>query len=857
MTINNLTDRTDLTDLDGDGGDFVGVDKTPILNKTVLSLNSVFTKFYYSKLDKVDKDKNFLVSYERVYDNDGEINTTKCFYSYNNFDEFNEIQKKESKENRRWHEIIKENSPLVECYDLDAKYNDKNERNLNMFNLYNEIGEDAMIEQFKHYRKEFIERNYPQYDLSNEIYAISSCSNNKKFSIHIAIRNERYFQNSDKIKIFMRNFDKFLSHDNKFILDLNIYNKNHAMRILENTKYGQNRFLKKHRSCSNLDDKLFLFSYIQPDDKVFTIYDDIKPDLKIIEKTLSFDKSTDYNNMTILLPHIKDNITYSNWSLIGQVIYNISDGSNDGLEQFIEWSKKDYDDFDEDSVIKKWSTYKITTHNLGVLVNQVKKDNPEVLKDFFKKSQSPEFVFIEDQEEEEIDDKYCWTDFDNDRREIFNSYDELMTWFKKMFPLVCNKINIGKGCYLKNEYSELKYNPVSCYELNKNTLFYYYSITKKGDKTISTKNSIALGFLFEDSKLKTYSRITCKPNNNINKYEFNVWEKFKADVKIEYDINKLKPLFDYILEIICDNQEILFKYIISWLRHICKKPQIKTGKVLVFQSDKQRAGKGTFINWLMFHVFGKNSSYATSLSKLTQKFNSFLINKSLIIVDELPTTSTKFHNTFDILKSLITEPCLDIEYKGKESIQTDNLCNFVFSTNNEKSIKIEKDDGRYVIFKINESKVGDIEFWNHVHTNVFTEDMGIHFFNYLINIDDNDDILVSIHQIPETELKNRMKEMSLNSMEIFIKLLKERNIDDFKLNDLLNDNIVKEKDNYDNEFILLNKIDINIKLKFKKQSLYNHYISWCNKSGETQMKQKYFNTILTELRKSDYRYYEI
>jgi len=42
MTINNLTDRTDLTDLDGDGGDFIGVDKTPILNNTVLSLNNSF-----------------------------------------------------------------------------------------------------------------------------------------------------------------------------------------------------------------------------------------------------------------------------------------------------------------------------------------------------------------------------------------------------------------------------------------------------------------------------------------------------------------------------------------------------------------------------------------------------------------------------------------------------------------------------------------------------------------------------------------------------------------------------------------------------------------------------------------------
>ena len=496
MTFNNLTDRTDLT---GDDGDFIRVDKTPILNNTVLSLNSVFTKFYYSKLDKVDKDKNFLVSYERVYDNDGEINTTKCFYSYDNFDEFNEIQKKESKENRRWHEIIKENSPLVECYDLDAKYNDKNERNLNMFNLYNEIGEDAMIEQFKHYRKEFIERNYPQYDLSNEIYAISSCSNNKKFSIHIAIRNERYFQNSDKIKIFMRNFDKFLSHDNKFILDLNIYNKNHAMRILENTKYGQNRFLKKHRSCSNLDDKLFLFSYVQPDDKVFTIYDDIKPDLKIIEKTLSFDKSTDYNNMTILLPHIKDNINYNNWSLIGQVIYNISNGSNDGLEQFIVWSKRDYDNFNEDSVIKTWSTYKITTHNLGVLVNQVKRDDPEVLKDFYKYSRK--FIFI-DEDIIECGKKIIEDFTHNNLAKIYAEYSKGEIFYTSAYGWIIFDKTTKIWSY-NNDRNSLIF-PISSFFCNVIKEYSIHICNQNNNKDLTPdENKKFLKFMKEISKIKT------------------------------------------------------------------------------------------------------------------------------------------------------------------------------------------------------------------------------------------------------------------------------------------------------------------------------------------------------------------
>jgi phage/plasmid-associated DNA primase len=352
-------------------------------------------------MEKIDKTKNFWVSYQRAYQSDDIIDTTFVFNSYDNFDEFNILQQQETKENRRWMEILKENNPVVECYDLDAKENDKNERNQIMFNIYNEIGEDSMIEQFKSYRKEFIERTYPNYDFSGEIFAIKTSCSNKKFSIHMAVRNNHYFQNTEKLKIFMKNFDEYLSIGNKFIIDLSIYSKNRSIRMLGNTKYGQNRFLKKHRSSSSLNDKLFLFSYIQPDDKLFDIIDNIKiKDNSFINKSLSFDKSKDYMTMTKLLPLVNDNVTYSNWSLVGQVIYNITDGSNDGLDQFIEWSKKDYDYYDENKTIKHWNSYRTTDHNIGVLVNQAKVDNPDKVKEIYKKKDyyqsEPQLIFVDD-----------------------------------------------------------------------------------------------------------------------------------------------------------------------------------------------------------------------------------------------------------------------------------------------------------------------------------------------------------------------------------------------------------------------------------------------------------------------------
>jgi hypothetical protein len=188
----------------------------------------------------------------------------------------------------------------------------------------------------------------------------------------------------------MKNFDDYLSFDNKFTIDLSIYSSNRCIRMLGNTKYGQNRFLQKHRLSSSLDDKLFLFSYIQPGDKLFDIIDDNIDYVKIKDnsfnnKSLSFDKSKDYMTMTKLLPLISNNYEWKEWSVVGQVIYNISEGSNDGLEQFIEWSKRDCHKYDEDELIKHWNNYKISDLNIGVLVNKAKKDNPDEYDEIFKK----------------------------------------------------------------------------------------------------------------------------------------------------------------------------------------------------------------------------------------------------------------------------------------------------------------------------------------------------------------------------------------------------------------------------------------------------------------------------------------
>jgi hypothetical protein len=218
----------------------------------------------------------------------------------------------------------------------------------------------------------------------------------------------------------------------------------------------------------------------------------------------------------------------------------------------------------------------------------------------------------------------------------------------------------------------------------------------------------------------------------------------------------------------------MYGYFLTWTRQICLTPEKKTGKVLLFQS-KQGTGKGSLVDWMTKYLFGEACAKNVGVSELTDKFNSVLMNKVFISVDELPTTSEKFHHLFDTLKNLITGHVVNIQFKGKESFTTDNLLNFIFMSNHW-AVKIEGSDRRYVVFKINESRVGDHEFWTYLHNEVFTADMAIEFFNYLREMPVED--LHNLNVIPVTELRTKMIENSMNSVEMFLKEVKNREIDD-------------------------------------------------------------------------------
>lgn len=424
----------------------------------------------------------------------------------------------------------------------------------------------------------------------------------------------------------------------------------------------------------------------------------------------------------------------------------------------------------------------------------------------------------------EQEDPYIYMDFLKEFKPTFNSLDELSTAFIKKFPRVFAKIHFQSGYYLKKDtqtdlFSRLIKLPPLIFTYNDKVIIKGKIIDK-----ITEVNMIGLiDYAGED--IPTFSKETFRPcDHKLGKYEYNTWTGFKSEEKdLEMDMSYVNPILAFIKTVICDNNDEVFRYLISWLRHIIITPYKKTGVAIFLHSDEKGTGKSSLGNWLKNYLFGGHiSNIVSGLSKLTQKHNILSNRNIFTAVEELPSVQGEFHAQFDIMKHLITDSQTTIEPKGVDPYEVENMTNFFMLSNNLMSLKLEKGDRRYACIEVSPCKKLDEDYWDDIHDNVLTEESAKHFCKYLQSIPKED--AVSLRKIPKTKLRETMIANSIPSNERFFS---DVNNDDFEI----------PMGAYVEAFTVNDQL-ITKGIKFKV--LYKLYESYCTESRESCMRKKLF-----------------
>jgi hypothetical protein len=261
---------------------------------------------------------------------------------------------------------------------------------------------------------------------------------------------------------------------------------------------------------------------------------------------------------------------------------------------------------------------------------------------------------------------------------------------------------------------------------------------------------------------------------------FNMFRGFsRLDKKFNYNQEKLNIILYHVKEILCNNVPENYNYLINYYAHMIQKPNDKISIAIVHRSG-QGAGKSSFYEKLGDLFDKHNSIVISSTEQLLGKFNTYLMNKMLVILDEISNYGAAFKSN-DQLKNIISGKNIKIEPKGKEAFLLNNPTRYIFLSNNDFVVKVEGSDRRYFICDVNNKHANDRKYFNKLFKAMDDEGLNT-LFKYLseINIEDWD-----YTSIPNDEARTELKLMSIPSPIRFVINMLEDNtkyvdFDDYK-----------------------------------------------------------------------------
>jgi hypothetical protein len=171
---------------------------------------------------------------------------------------------------------------------------------------------------------------------------------------------------------------------------------------------------------------------------------------------------------------------------------------------------------------------------------------------------------------------------------------------------------------------------------------------------------------------------------------------------------------EFLLQIICDNDQEAFEYLIHFIAHALQYPEIKPGVMIILMGG-QGIGKGTLGKILQL-VWSATYWQIYKIDDVTGNFNASLERAFIVFLDEALFVGDR--KASNALKSLVTEPIIQINEKYQPARQTRSYHRFFAATNAEHFKNTEHDDRRDFVLKVSEAKKGDHAYWSAVNAEI-------------------------------------------------------------------------------------------------------------------------------------------
>jgi hypothetical protein len=331
---------------------------------------------------------------------------------------------------------------------------------------------------------------------------------------------------------------------------------------------------------------------------------------------------------------------------------------------------------------------------------------------------------------------------------------ETYAYMKKDFEQTHCKI-VNKSMFI-NEY-----NHRPCFMSRKNLIEAYEHLSFKDDE--HKKTSFITAWL-KDEDIRLYTDVdTFPPPLVCPKDIYNLWIPFEMEFITEWETKDVSIFLNHI-KILCNHEQETYDYFIKWLAQMIQYPAVKTTMIL-FQGA-EGCGKGRLFS-IIEKLIGSSKYFETSCPErdVWGHFNPRMANSFFVHLSELSKKQTM--DSENKIKALVTDPAIEINQKGKDSISTTSYHRFVVASNDDEPMNTHKGDRRKLLISSSNELKGQSDYFKTLSDCIEDVNYIKSFYEYLKAVPDMDTF--GHIPIPMTEYQKLLCELSITPIEAFIK----------------------------------------------------------------------------------------
>jgi hypothetical protein len=268
--------------------------------------------------------------------------------------------------------------------------------------------------------------------------------------------------------------------------------------------------------------------------------------------------------------------------------------------------------------------------------------------------------------------------------------------------------------------------------------------------------------------VKPYDRLGYAPSlpytsefNKFNKILINTYKESGLQQKAEkYLYNEKFNHIEKLLQHLTENNQDYYNWFINFLVNKIKQPEIKPHIGIIFYSNGTTGTGKTTLARILKAIFGENINTEVKQTSIASGRNGFFFDVVLWIAEEVSLESS---NIMQLIKTALTSDYMTIVDKYVIDTTKENYANGIFFSDKILPLKLDADDRRFVVFKVDvkiDPKIG--EFFKQLDKIEVVKELES-FYRYLLHYNNIQDV-----ELLHTESKQELLKVGKDNEEEFI-----------------------------------------------------------------------------------------